>query len=424
MMWAWVRALSAWWMPRVDDPEVRSRSRFLIQTWFIGWPMTVVAVAIYASQRLWVQVALNGLLVVLGPLVLSGLKRTGRLAPWVQLSLGATLLAYGPGILLRTPFDDTAIFFACVVPLAAGYTLGGASAARWSALTVVVAVAAMVLGHFGFTVALAGEAPLIAKVLNVGTPLVMVSLFALSTERAHARNRLAARSHREKLRGMVFNLTQVSERRRRRVAVELHEGVGQRLAVALLRLRDSQRPGDPQSAQSLAQGIELLDGAVQDTRSLTFELSPPLLYDLGLPAALGWLSERFSDDHQVHVRVDAPSSIPSLDGELSAILFLMVRELLTNVVKHSSSKVASVTLQTEGGRLCVVVADTGAGFDAGRLERPDGRAGFGLFGVREHILSLGGTFTVTSRRGQGTKVELCVPLPERAAKGDEPLRVA
>jgi hypothetical protein len=78
---AWVNRWTEWWMPEVTDPELRARARFAIHSWFIAWPMAVVWTGIYAAIEIWGQVALNLLLVVLGPITLSGLRRTKTLTP-------------------------------------------------------------------------------------------------------------------------------------------------------------------------------------------------------------------------------------------------------------------------------------------------------------------------------------------------------
>ncbi len=408
---AWVVALTDFWMPTVEDPHVRARCRAGIETWLIAWPLAVLSVVVYAVLEQWISFGLNVFMVVLGPLMLWGLKRTGSMTPWIQLSLGAALVMYGPGTVLQPPFDDTALFFACVVPLVAGHTMGLRSGAWWALGTVAVVTVALLVAHRSSSPPL-DDWLLASKAFNLVTTLGMVTLMAGRSEVAHHRDRAESRHYKEKLQGMVFDGAVVAERQRQRrgLAVDLHDGIGQSLALALLRLKDSQRTVNPQSAGSLGQGIEVIEGALVEARSLMFELSPPLLYDLGLPAALGWLSEQLEARHGVRVSVTTDAPFPRLDDELASLLFRMVRELLLNVVKHAAVTAASVKVRHEAGAVSVLVEDAGPGFDASLTARHDGGGGFGLFSVREQILSLGGTFEITSSPGKGTKVVLRVPL--------------
>ena len=147
-------------------------------------------------------------------------------------------------------------------------------------------------------------------------------------------------------------------------------------------------------------------------------LSPPVLYELGLPAAIDWLAEQLESRHRLRVSVQSDSALSTLDDELSALLFRAVRELLTNVVKHANTATASVTLRREVNDLCVTVQDGGDGFDPSRLHNYEATDGFGLFSVSEQITRLGGSFDVATRPGHGAKITLRVPLGDH--KSDFP----
>ena len=174
----WVGRVTDWWMPDVSDPELRARVRFAIQSWFIAWPMAVVWTLLFTVMGIWLQVALNGLMVLMGPLTLWGLRRTGKLTPWVQLTLGGALLLYGPGVLAQTPIDETGLFFSVIVPLVAGFTFGGRSAARWAVITAAVSVGALWFGQHGYSVPVTDSMPFVSKSLNLITTLAMTALFA------------------------------------------------------------------------------------------------------------------------------------------------------------------------------------------------------------------------------------------------------
>jgi PAS domain S-box-containing protein len=216
----------------------------------------------------------------------------------------------------------------------------------------------------------------------------------------------------DRLRSLASDLSLAEEKERRRIAVELHDQVGQTLALANLKLgvlREEAEPGE--LAARLDEIRNYWQTAMAYTRSLTADLSPPVLYELGLEAALEWLVERQRALHEdlVFGFTDDGSPKP-VDEDVRIVLFQAVRELLVNVVKHAEATSAAVTVSRVGDEVRVQVKDDGVGFDAQAL-RPEGIE-FGLYSIRERLRSLGGTVEIESRPGVGTVVGLCAPLVE------------
>lgn len=234
-----------------------------------------------------------------------------------------------------------------------------------------------------------------------------VAFIADVTARREAEARIQA--YKSALQQMAFDAALSEERQRRRIAADLHDNIGQALALAMLRFKALRAEAGGQGSE-LAEGIGLVERALADMRSLTFELSPPVLYDLGLPAALAWLGEQFEERHHLRVAVHVQEPLARLADQTAAVLFRAVRELLTNVVKHAHAPSAAVRLASPDSTFVVQVEDRGAGFDASRLEDYGATRGFGLFSVREQVTQLGGTLQATSKVGVGTKVELRIPL--------------
>lgn len=237
---------------------------------------------------------------------------------------------------------------------------------------------------------------------------VAVAFVSDVSVRKQSEQRLA--SYKDRLREMAFDTALVEERQRRRIATDLHDNIGQTLALANMRLKSVQNMPEGAPAEHLAEAIKLVSQALSDARDLTFELSPPVLYDLGLPSAVAWLGERFYNQHQLQIAVDADKPFVKLDDETAGLLFRAIRELLTNVIKYAKTLNALVSLHLKGSELTVRVEDHGTGFDPSRLKNYESTQGFGLFSVREQITRLGGSFDVTSAVGQGTQVTLQVPL--------------
>ena len=217
------------------------------------------------------------------------------------------------------------------------------------------------------------------------------------------------RESQEQLRRMAFEAAAVQERERRLIAVDLHDSIGQSLAVAQLKLCGVREELSGRPRAVVDEVVEVLAQTIVDSRELVFALSPPVLYDLGLDAALDWLVEELEKKHGLRVEFQADPAAPSLDETTAVVVFRAVRELLMNVIKHAGTRTAEVRLGRSDGQLEVVVLDEGKGFEADTTTT--GR--FGLFSVREQIDRLGGAVELTSARGRGTRV--CVRVPLKSA---------
>ena len=218
------------------------------------------------------------------------------------------------------------------------------------------------------------------------------------------------RDYRDKLRKMAFDATLTEERERRRIAVDVHDHVGQALALAQIKLTSLRDMVPSGSRPAFAEAVGLLEMSIDDLRTLIFDLSPPVLYDLGLRAALSWLLEDFEKRHGVHIELDDDGADKPLDNAATVLIYRAVREFLANILKHAGVATATVTLRRVNGEIVVEVGDKGSGFDAKVLGAPSSTGGFGLFSVREQIDRLGGNVQVTSAPGEGTHVSVRVPL--------------
>jgi signal transduction histidine kinase len=154
----------------------------------------------------------------------------------------------------------------------------------------------------------------------------------------------------------------------------------------------------------------LLECSIQDARSLIFDLSPPVLYELGFAAALEWLAERIQEQFRIPVEFESRFRDPELKNDQQVILFQVVRELLINVGKHSRASQAKIILSHDGPSLKIQVNDDGVGFDASRIfTHKEQNNGFGFFSMRERLNYLGGGLEVKSKPGQGSQIILTVP---------------
>src|SRR5690625_2044196 len=218
----------------------------------------------------------------------------------------------------------------------------------------------------------------------------------------------------EKLREMALQMTQVEEQERQRLARVLHDGlqqllIGAKMNTSLIsgRLSDNTRV-----SRELDQLQEILDQAIEASRSLSYELSPPILHDHGLTAALHWLAD-LPHMHGLSIDIDADSDIPPLSQNLKVFLFHAVRELLSNIIKHAEVNQAEVVLSVQDGYVCVEVIDQGKGFDNSILSRNS--PSLGLRSIREKLDLLEGEMKINTSPGHGSHFTLRVPIVE-----DEP----
>jgi PAS domain S-box-containing protein len=215
------------------------------------------------------------------------------------------------------------------------------------------------------------------------------------------------------LRTLASELTHTEERERRRLAQAIHDHLQQLLVAAKLCSDTLRRrcQTEPQ-LEVVGQLNEFIKESIEVARSLTFELSPPILYDVGLAAALQWLGRWMLAKHALSVDVNADRQVEPANEDVRVLLFQATRELLFNVVKHAQVKAASVQMgRIEGDRVQIVVSDEGIGFDPEmRRGDPNLEGGFGLFSIRGRLGLLGGRMEITSSPGRGSRFTLVAPL--------------
>jgi len=216
------------------------------------------------------------------------------------------------------------------------------------------------------------------------------------------------------LRQLSTRLMTLQDEERRRIARDLHDTVGQTLAavkmsIALIR----QVKGAPPALQPLIDDLNALaDEALQEVRTTSYLLHPPLLDEAGIAPAARWFVEGFARRSGLHIECDIPQHVerPSRDGEL--VLFRILQESLTNVHRHSQASAATVRLTRTGQHIEIEVTDNGKGIPEARLRRIDSsaaQAGVGITGMRERVLKLGGLFHIEALN-PGTAVRVALPL--------------
>ena len=233
------------------------------------------------------------------------------------------------------------------------------------------------------------------------------------TERKCAEEKLL--EYQQQLKSLASELLLTEERERRHLAVGLHDNIGQNLALTKLAIQSLMESiSDSEILSSLNEICASIDKTIQDSHCLTFELSNPVLYELGFEAAVEeWMKEQIDEKWGIRCEFKVNGGPFQLDNEISVVLFETVRELLINIVKHAKAETVDVEIEKAGDRIKILVADDGIGFSVNETSLScsnNKSGGFGLFSIRERLEYLDGDIQIKSLPGEGTRVILSAPI--------------
>lgn len=255
------------------------------------------------------------------------------------------------------------------------------------------------------------ETSLAPRIMPDGSLHSIRCIFRDITRRKQAEENIT--KYQELLKALATQLSKVEEIERHHIATELHDHIGQNLTYCTMKLGEIiQGISSADMEKSIRDVRDVIDQTIQYTRALTFELSPPILFEIGLKAAIEWLGEHFGDKYGLQVNVISSEDSIQMSEEYRTLLFQAVRELLMNVVKHAQTEKAEIILSQKGRNFHVTVKDNGIGFDTSTsmLKQYDIIMGFGLFNIRTRLESAGGHLDIESSPGKGTRVDMTVPL--------------
>lgn len=226
-------------------------------------------------------------------------------------------------------------------------------------------------------------------------------------------------SNQREFQRLARSVYRVQEDERRRLARELHDGLGQNLTALkhqLALVAETLGPDRPELLAQIQTGIGLCAQSLADTRQLSRLLRPQVLDDLGLAPALQWLARTLGGSTGMDIRVDAEPQ-PGLDGEIQTLLFRIAQEALTNVLKHAEASQAEITLRARAGWITLGVWDDGRGFDVAATQAAASiGANSGLGGMRDRVALHGGRLLLESRPGGGTRLQAAVQLASDAGE--------
>jgi PAS domain S-box-containing protein len=230
------------------------------------------------------------------------------------------------------------------------------------------------------------------------------------------------RIYREQLKSLSAELSYAEERERRRIATGIHDNIGQKLAIAKLDLQVLKGSLSEQSGLSVINDTcKTIEEIIDDTRSLIFDLSNPILYEIGLEEAVSnFIKDNFQNKSNLKCKLITGNGKISLDDDTNVVLFKAVRELLVNILKHAGAKNVKVVILKQDNEVEITVEDDGTGFQAEGLSLPSEKGGgFGLFNIRERLEYIGGHLMIKSSPGKGTCVTITAPLKKSELKKEK-----
>jgi signal transduction histidine kinase len=345
-----------------------------------------------------------------------------RQPAWVVMILAAALLALvGYTDAITGPELTFAHFYLVPVCLVA-WALG----ARWGyAMAVASAGVCLLAEHMGaavYTDPQIQEWNLLFRLAFFITAVwiiaawksIGVRLSQMVDERtAELREQIAQRERAQlELRNLAAQLSAAEDAERRKLAYEIHDSLSQMLSLLKINLDAAvlEASGGKKLQSRLLECSKTVEDLIRQTRTLTFDLHPAMLDDLGLVVTLQRYAQEFTDRTGSEVTVTENGARRPLGAPLANYLFRSIKELMNNAVKHGQAKEIIIAAHWDGSALRIVVDDDGTGFDAAAALSPDTRRGLGLAGIEERLATLGGKLNIESTRSLGSRIILEIPL--------------
>lgn len=236
----------------------------------------------------------------------------------------------------------------------------------------------------------------------------------------------ALKANEQALRQLSSRLLELQDEERRRIARDLHDVTGQKLAlqcIALSRMTRLVAPtANDETKESISQCLELTNQISEEIRTLSYLLHPPLLDELGLPSAVKWYTQGFQKRTGIQVDVVLAQDLPRLRPDAEVALFRVVQESLTNVHRYSGSPSAYVRVRREKDVFKLEIGDFGKGMKVEKTKERGGAVaplGVGIQGMRQRLRQLSGHLEIVSRPGKGTVVTAALPIRELSLAADE-----
>jgi len=231
------------------------------------------------------------------------------------------------------------------------------------------------------------------------------------TEVALMKNMKEIQRYQKKLKNLNIEITLIEESERRRIAENLHDSLGQTLSLAYLKLSAiNYEEFQLETRNKIDEIFGLLIKAIDESRILTYDLSPPILYELGLIPTLKWRLEQIEKSFHIRTRLIYREVKINIRNEMVIFIYRMVSELLQNILKHASASEIILDVSHKGNKYLFKVQDNGVGFSKEKLGKEKKHEGFGLMSIRERLASFKGHLYIKSEQGNGTTAVIEIPV--------------
>lgn len=247
------------------------------------------------------------------------------------------------------------------------------------------------------------------KGLNVGADSFISKPFDQVELKAQINVALRIKNYQEQLRKLNSEITLIEERERRRIAENLHDSLGQTLGLAFMTLSSLDDEACPKNIKERINFTsKLLNKAIEESRSLTYDLSPPILYELGLIPAIKWKLEQFGKEYNIETTFLAENVEINVTKEHSIFLYRIIGELLRNINKHAEATEVAIKMAPKKESFSISVQDNGIGIDKNKITTTV-NGGFGLLSISERIESINGSFKIEPNN-TGTIAQIELPV--------------
>jgi PAS domain S-box-containing protein len=214
------------------------------------------------------------------------------------------------------------------------------------------------------------------------------------------------------LQKLTSEISMIEEKQKKEIAANIHDHLSQSLVISKMRIEDLQKTENLEHVQEDLTFIKNhISGALENSRKITYDLSPPVLYQLGLIDAIDWYVDESKDKYGIDFEFNTNVSSLQLTEFNSILLFRCIQEAFTNTIKYAEATAVTIDLTKDDDTITVEIVDNGNGFDTSKLNNSvSSSSGFGLFAVRERIRNMNGELDISSKINVGTKIKICVPL--------------
>lgn len=249
-----------------------------------------------------------------------------------------------------------------------------------------------------------------AETIDLEEEKLLIGVISDITERKHAER--AVNEYQENLRSLSSELINVESSEKRKIAEYLHDYLGQSLALAKIKVGSLQRADlSSQTNERLIEIEKDLTDAINYSQSVIYELSPPVLYELGLMEALKWKLDDFEKKQGIRTQINSPLPEINLDQVKSNLLFRTTVELLNNIVKHAQATEVILRVVLDENKIILTVSDNGVGFDPDTVSKFNAEKNqFGIFSIKERMRYYGGGMQIRSDPSNGTDVSVFLPI--------------